>query len=372
VLVTLKVKLLPTLEQAEVLLATMRRVNEACDWISAVAFEKRVFGQVGLHREVYATVREKFGLSSQMAVRAIGKCVESYKLDRRAVRHFRPLGAIAYDQRNLAWKGVEAISLATLGGRLTIPIVLGGYQAARLIRVRGQADLVYASGKFYLAVVVDVPEEAPLEPEGFLGVDLGIVNIATDSDGTSYSGAALNARRAHRTNLRAKVQAKGTKSGKRLLKKWSGREARHARTENHRIAKELVARAKGSNRGIAVEQLDGIRNRVRTVGRRQRRAMNSWAFYQLKSFVLYKARIAGVPVVEVDPKNTSRTCSRCGHCEKANRVSQNRFLCRSCGFVAHADHNAAKNIGRAAVSLPNAGEETAGSLHDRPLVSSRP
>jgi putative transposase len=116
-------------------------------------------------------------------------------------------------------------------------------------------------------------------------------------------------------------------------------------------AKELVTRAKGTLRGIALEDLSGIRQRV-TVRKAQRRVHHTWAFNQLKNFVLYKAAIAGVPVKLVDPRNTSRTCFQCGHCEKDNRKSQEEFKCLACGFVANADLNAAKNIGRAAVNQP--------------------
>jgi putative transposase len=49
-------------------------------------------------------------------------------------------------------------------------------------------------------------------------------------------------------------------------------------------------------------------------------------------------------VVKVDPRNTSRTCSECGHCEKDNRKSQAKFLCVSCGMSMNADANAALNI----------------------------
>ncbi|MFB8272524.1 zinc ribbon domain-containing protein [Streptomyces sp. NPDC055955] len=64
---------------------------------------------------------------------------------------------------------------------------------------------------------------------------------------------------------------------------------------------------------------------------------SSWAFAQLGEFIAYKARKAGVPVVHVDAAYTSRTCAECGHLDKANRASQARFVCRSCGFVDHAD-----------------------------------
>ncbi|WP_420717595.1 RNA-guided endonuclease InsQ/TnpB family protein [Streptomyces sp. H27-S2] len=93
----------------------------------------------------------------------------------------------------------------------------------------------------------------------------------------------------------------------------------------------------------SLEDLTGIRERVR-LRKPQRATLHSWAFAQLGQFIAYKARRAGVPVVYVDPAYTSRTCAECGHVDKANRVSQARFACRSCGFVAHADRNGSRNI----------------------------
>ena len=106
---------------------------------------------------------------------------------------------------------------------------------------------------------------------------------------------------------------------------------------------------------MALEDLTQIRERIRgkrTVGKRQRRVLHSWAFRQLRTFIAYKAALAGVPVVLVNPAYTSQTCSRCGHCEQANRKSQARFLCVACGYACHADLNAAENIRRAAVNRP--------------------
>lgn len=114
---------------------------------------------------------------------------------------------------------------------------------------------------------------------------------------------------------------------------------------NHYISKAIVQTAKDTRRGIALEDLQGIRERAgKTVGKRRRRVLHSWAFFQLRAFIAYKAALAGVPVVYVDTAYTSQTCSRCGHCEHANRRSQSQFLCKSCGFSAHADLNAAANI----------------------------
>ena len=123
------------------------------------------------------------------------------------------------------------------------------------------------------------------------------------------------------------------------------------RDTNHCISKKLVAKAKDTNRAIALEDLRGIRQRV-TVRRSQRATLHSWAFFQLRSFVTYKAKGAGVPVFLVDPRNTSRTCPACGHVDKANRLSQSKFSCVVCGFAGLADQIAAINIGRRAAVNP--------------------
>lgn len=74
--------------------------------------------------------------------------------------------------------------------------------------------------------------------------------------------------------------------------------------------------------------------------------MGNWAFFQLGNFIAYKAARAGMGVIAVDPRNTSRTCPACGHCDKANRKSQSLFLCLDCGFSANADFVASVNIAR--------------------------
>ena len=166
------------------------------------------------------------------------------------------------------------------------------------------------------------------------------MNIATSSDGDRAAGAQLNRYRKRQQRLRARLQAKKTSSARRLLKKRRRKEARFAADINHRISKRIVAEAQRTGRGIAVEQLTGIRERVR-LRKPQRATLHSWAFAQLGGFLAYKAEQAGVAFVEVDPAYTSQTCSACGWVDKRNRRSQAVFECGRCGFVGHADHNAA-------------------------------
>jgi putative transposase len=141
----------------------------------------------------------------------------------------------------------------TLQGRVVGPFRFGAYQQARLEAISGPADLLYRDGRWYLAVTLDVPEPSPAEPHGPLGVDLGIVNLATDSAGQTFSGEQGERTRQQMLKLRAALQAKGTKSAKRHLKKLGRRESRFHQQVHHRIAKQLVQKAKNTSRGIALE-----------------------------------------------------------------------------------------------------------------------
>lgn len=351
-LLTLKVKLQPIEENKQRLLRTMESFNAACDDISKVAYESKTFNQYKLHHILYYRIREQYKLPAQLTVRAIGKVVDSYKTERQHLHTFNPHGAIIYDQRIMDFKGLEKVSLTTLEGRVIIPLLVGAYGKLDQRRIRGQADLLYIKGEFYLCLVVEQPEEPLLTPEGYLGVDLGIVKLATTSDGVSYSGDKVESVRAHYAGLKGELQRVGTESAKKHLRKLSGREARFKRQVNHIISKELVFVAKDTKRGIALEDLKGIRSQT-TVRRKQRERHSKWAFGQLRAFVEYKAKVAGVPILRVNPRDTSRRCSKCGHIEKLNRVNQSGFRCRSCGHSENADLNAAKNIQwRAEVNQP--------------------
>ncbi len=340
---TLRIRLLPTDAQRAKLLAVMERFNEAASFAARVGFEAKVFSQISIHKRCYAEIRERFGLSAQLAVRAIGKAVETFRRDKSARPAFKPRGAITYDERILSFKGLDRVSLTTLEGREVIPIVFGEYQGKRFDRLKGQVDLVYAKGQFHLYATVKVPEDPAIEVKDFLGVDMGIVNLATDSDGNPFSGEAVEEVRRRRHRGRRSFQRTGTRSARRRLRKLARKEANFRKNENHRISKTLVRAAKDTGRGIGLEDLTHIRDRV-TVRRQDRARHSGWAFAQLQAYISYKGKLAGVPVLTVDARNTSRTCSACGHCEGANRRTQAEFVCLHCGYSIHADLNAARNI----------------------------
>jgi putative transposase len=365
---TIQVKLQPTSEQSDALLRTLETANKVCDRLSEIAWEAKQFGQYKLQQLSYHQIRKDFPLTAQMVVRMTAKVADAYKLDHDRKRSFRPHGSIAYDLRILSWNMAEIrVSIWSMDGRLAISFVCGERQRQLLDFQRGETDLVYRDGFWFLFTTVDIPDIKEYEALDWIGVDLGIVNIAVTSDGTKFAGATINSRRARNARLRQKLQKKGTRSAKRLLRKRRRKERRFATDVNHCISKQLVDVAKRTGRGLVFEDLKHIRTRLRIrANKTQRRRLHSWAFGQLQTFSAYKAKRGGVPVRFVDPRNTSRICPVCGCADKRNRKTRDIFLCVCCGHTKCADANASRNISRRAeVNQPNVTGVDALGVHSK-------
>ncbi len=263
-------KLEATPEQHQALLETVEAFNRGCNYVAGVAFAKHLPNKIALQPFVYGTLRAEFGLSSQMAVRCISKAVEAYKRDKNIQPTFAPHGAMVYDERIMSFQGVSHVSLLTLTCRVLVPLRFGDYQADRFGRRKGQADLILKGDTFYLYVTIDLPTPPPTEPTGVMGVDLGIVEIATDSDGNQYSGSAVKAVRQRVKEHRRQLQKRNSRSAFKRLQKTRRRQSRFVRQTNHIISKELVHRASLSSKALALEDLSGIRGRANGFGRQMR------------------------------------------------------------------------------------------------------
>jgi len=348
--ITLRIQILPDTDQTAKLKAIMERFNAAANWVVGEPFAGKVTNKIAAQELLYTQVRERFGLGAQTAILCIHRAVEAYKRDTAILPDFRPDAAITYDVRTLSFKGPDRVSMLTLSGRIVVPFLMAGYQAERIGYPKGQSDLIRShDGKWFLLVTVTVPDGTEVPITDFLGVDLGIANIATDSDGERHSGKSVEDVRRKHNLQRRRLQRKGTKGAKKKLRRVSKNEARFRRHENHRISKEIVETARRTGRGIAVEDLKGIRERVTARGGDARNRLSGWSFHQIYTFLAYKAQIAGIPVVQVDPAYTSQTCPECGHCERSNRRSQSEFRCQRCRHEQHADVVGARNIRDAAL-----------------------
>lgn len=343
---TLKIKLLPTDEQANLLLETMKEANTVCNAISDVAWEERVFNNFKLHHKVYYSHKATFKLSSQMLIRQIAKVADAYKLDKKTKRTFKLFGSIAYDSRIMTYKPNNIISLWCIGGRQKINFVC--HNPDYIPYIKGEGDLVYKKGKFYLFQTIDVPEEVVEDVEEFVGCDFGLTDIVVTSDGVKHSADGLNKYREHRQKVRSSIQAKADtskrstkRSCRKLAKRLSGRERTHSQIINHTIAKSIILSAKESGKGVAIEDLTNIRFTSKRRNKKFRTRLGKWLFGQLRSFLVYKGLLYGVPVVVVDPQYTSQTCNVCKHLGKR---TNKHFKCNNCGNDMDADVNASLNI----------------------------
>ncbi len=255
-------------------------------------------------------------------------------------------------------KKSNLFSLTTLDGRERIPLVVGNYQIEKLKSKKPTSATLckHKDGTFFIHIQVkeEVPE--PQTVREVLGVDFGRTDIAHTSGGERWNGQQLTTIRDHYSKLRAVLQHKasqGTRSCRRrcrqLLQRLSGKERRFQAWVNHNISQAIVSKAKADNNGIALEELTGIRERTNQKPRSkmERRRSNSWAFYQLRQFLQYKAILAGVSLVVVPPAYTSQTCHKCLHIHpdpKQSYRSGKQFKCVHCGWQGDADFNGANVI----------------------------
>jgi hypothetical protein len=253
-----QVKLTPDAVHAPAVERTLRGANEAANWVSALSFDH--FGLKGSVRELrklcYGELKAR-GFGAQAAQHVIKRVADSYTALRASIRAgnlgpegsrrrrraeskpvvFRPDAAHTYDDRCLSWNyDARAVSIWTLDGRLkSIRFACSPAALKQLAESRkGETDLTARDGKLFLVATIDLPEPEVFEPKGFIGVDRGITNLATTSDGDNHSGRRLGRYRRWQARKRAELQAIQTRSAKQLLKKRARREARHATHINHR------------------------------------------------------------------------------------------------------------------------------------------
>jgi IS605 OrfB family transposase len=340
----IKIKLITNKEQHNSLLATMNMFSVVCNDISRIAFENKEFRKFLIHKLAYHSLKEKYkDFSSQLLVRAFDVVSQSYinkGLKRKHPTSFKKQSAVIYDDRVITFKE-NLVNIWTIEGRIKIPIHIHNKEIFNLRK--GQTDLVFQNDNFYLCCIIDIPNKDKFVPKDVLGIDLGIKKLVTTSDNESFSGELVENKRQKYSSHRHRLQKKNTRNANRRIKQIGNKEARFRKDLNHCISKKIIEKAKGTESAISLENLTGINDRT-TVRKSHRNQRMSWSFYQLKSFIKYKAEEEGITIIEVNPKNTSRTCNKCKFCDKKNRKNQSDFQCLECGYIENADYNASLNI----------------------------
>jgi putative transposase len=376
---TLRIQLHPTPEQAQALTETLQQFTVAFNTVCAFGWQHHEKNGVKLHHATYYQTKAACpGLVSDLLIQARVKATEAVKSaltwkakkeaaypkkvakakkQGKSIPVFKPVKVpqsqscpVRYNEKSYAfsWEK-QQVRLSTSAGRLTLPFTVPDYSAKYVGYPVSTADLCYRQGKFWLHVVVSVPEPGVIKSSEVIGIDLGINHPAVTSQrhflGTRYWKEVD--RRSFR--LRRKLQSKGTKSAKRHLKKLSKKQQRFHRDCDHVLSKRIVQNVTPGST-LVLENLTNIRDSS-NMGRgknnqnvEKKRRLHSWTFAQLYRFISYKAQERGIRVVKIDPRHTSQTCSKCGYQHRSNRRSQSIFLCRQCGYQLNADLNAAYNI----------------------------
>jgi IS605 OrfB family transposase len=375
---TIRLLLNPTPEQASAMAETARQFTEAFNAVCAWGWENTERNGVRLHHATYRDLKTRLpALVSDLHCQARVKATESLKSAFTLRLKGRKVGAprsVACPPRlnkhtfKLDWSAGTA-RLSTTEGRTTVPFSVPAFSEKWAGGKPLTADLIQRDGRWWLHVAVEVPTPKIAATEEVVGVDLGLSRPAVTSNNRFLGQRSW--RRVEERNLRLRrcIQAKGTKSAKRHLKKMRRRQARFRRDCDHVLSKQIVAAVEPGGT-VVLEDLKHIRSRAKQRRGGQSRRLHGWSFAQLQTFVRYKAEEAGVTVALVNPAHTSQTCSSCGHVARNNRRSQSAFVCRECGFSLHADLNAARNI--AAKYRSDSGMSGAAGLSvKQPTVGSR-
>lgn len=344
--------------------ATLKEFADCCNWINRTV-DPKVTSRLAIHKEVYYLARGIFGLPANLVCQAITRVAsnrKTAKLKNRPVKKFTPTSA-GYDARLFSFEErTETVRLRLINNRHIFRLLIGNYQRHLLSgNLPTSATLVRRQdGSYYIQMQVKSKPPQVVQSDQCLGVDLGRRDIAHTSTGDSWSGADIQRVRDHYAKLRQNLQKKaseGTRSTRRraraLLKRLSGKERRFQSHVNHTISHRIVQSALTNGKGVAIEDLTGIRDRTNQQPRNktERRRSNSWSFYQLRQFLTYKCLRAGVRLTLVPPAYTSKTCHQCLH---IGQRSDKSFKCGNCSWHGDSDFNGANVISLlgAAVNLP--------------------
>jgi len=384
---TIRFPLLPTPEQESVLLETIQQYRACFNTVAAYGWEKGEKNGVELHKATYYPLRADYPrLPAQLVISARAKAAEAvksastWKVKRereypkkvakalargKPVPAFKPVRcpqstncSIRYDQRSYTMFG-DYVTLATIQGRQVLALHLYPY-AVRLLEQSidfDSADLIYRKGRFWLHVVVTLPDVEFVPNGNVAGVDFGITRPAVASHNSFFGERSWKAVERRYFRLKRALQSKGSDSAKRHLKKLAHKVSRFRSNCDHVVSRQLIESVTPGTT-IVIENLMDIRSNTKQRSKPQKRAMHQWSFNRLRDLLTYKTEAHSCMVVGVDPHHTSQRCSRCGHVHRSNRHSQSRFKCRNCGFELNADLNGSRNIAEkflASVGIADAG-----------------
>ena len=380
---TLVVKLQVDINQQQLLNDTAKAFASACNWINQNV-NPNLTNRNSIQAVCYKDVKEQFGLTANHVVRACARVAANRLTARQKGKKVKYIKPTSFDCDARTFRFLQenwTVSVSTTSKRLTAPIRASNYHQGKL---KGQKPTsaqvcLHRDSNWYVHIQLKSEVPQTQNTNNVIGVDFGRRDIAVTSTGQSWSGKEIQKTRDKFSRLRASLQrraSQGTRSTRRrarqIWKRLSGRERRYQAWLNHNISKAIIAEAKNTQSFVSLENLTGIRERTNQKPRNktERRRSNSWAFYQLRTFLEYKGIKEGVSVLAINPAYTSQTCNCCLHIGLRSNKS---FKCTNtrCGWVGDADENGSKMIALVglSVSQPRGSELLACPINSRATES---
>ena len=360
--VTAKIQISVNADSKVLLDETMSVYSDACNYVSNYVFRTHDLKQFSLNKVLYSTLRERFGLKSQMAQSVFKTVIARYKTILENQKEWIQPN-FKKPQYDLVWNRDYSLtqncfSVNTLNGRVKLPYFTKGMSKYfdHTIYKFGTAKLVNKHGKYFLHIPVtyDVEESNISDICNVVGIDRGI-NFVVATYGSRHksgfvSGKAIKQKRAGYSKLRKELQMRHTPSARRRIKAIGQRENRWMQDVNHCVSKALVE-SNPKHTLFVLEDLSGVRNATERVRTKDRYVSVSWPFYDLERKLIYKAKQNQSAVIKVDPRYTSQCCPVCGHIEKANRNKKiHLFTCKNCGYKSNDDRIGAMNLYRMGIN----------------------
>ncbi len=360
--VTAKIQISVNTDSRVLLDETMSVYSDACNYVSDYVFRTHDLKQFSLNKVLYSTLRERFGLKSQMAQSVFKTVIARYKTILENQKEWIQPN-FKKQQYDLVWNRDYSLtqncfSVNTLKGRVKLPYFAEGMfkYFDHTIYKFGTAKLVNKHGKYFLHIPVtyNIEESNISDICNVVGIDRGINFVVATYDSKHksgfVSGKSIKQKRAHYSKLRKKLQMRQTPSARRRIKAIGQRENRWMQDVNHQVSKALVE-SNPKHTLFVLEDLSGVRNATERVRTKDRYVSVSWSFYDLEQKLTYKAKQNQSTVIKVDPRYTSQCCPVCGHIEKANRNKKiHLFACKNCGYKSNDDRIGAMNLYRMGIN----------------------
>jgi IS605 OrfB family transposase len=359
------VKLQLSAEQRQLIAATAQSFASACNTINQTVNPK-LTNRNSIQAVCYHDIKRESGLTANHVVRACARVAANRltaKHKGKKVKSFQPT-SFDCDARTFQFFEKDwNVSISTTGKRVKCLIRASNYHRGKLTGQTPTSAQIcqHRDGEWYAHIQIKNDAPSPIKTTKVIGVDFGRREIAKTSTNKGWDGKSINQVRDKYSRVRSSVQRKatqGTRTTRRrcrnILKRLSGRERRFQQWLNHKISASIITEAIITKSIIAIEDLTGIRDRtnekpcanhapLRYRSKTERRRSNSWAFYQLRTFLEYKGIREGIEVIAIPSAYTSQTCHCCLH---IGLRTNKQFKCinKACGWLGDADFNGANMI----------------------------